>query len=79
MYSLIFTMILDAAIHNRKDVETFEIDRPRKLLSSNGGLILMIGGDGPNGNDVEVITGKGKEVVVRVKLRYLASCEKPKL
>jgi hypothetical protein len=59
--------MLDIAIDNRKDVETFKVDRLQKLPSSDDGLILMIGGDGPNGKDVEVITGKGKEVVVRVK------------
>ena len=31
----------------------------------------MIGGSGQNGRDVEVITGKGKEVV-RVNVNYLS-------
>ena len=42
-----------------------------RLRSSVGGLLLMIGGSGQNGRDVEVITGKGKEVV-RVNVDYLS-------
>ena len=40
-----------------------------RLRSAVGGLILMIGGSGENGQGVEVVTGKGKEVV-RVNVFY---------
>ena len=33
----------------------------------------MIGGEGQNGQEVEVISGKGKEVV-RVNVDYLSNC-----
>ena len=53
------------------DLVPFNGDRlwQLKVPSSIGGLILMIGGNGQNGNSVEVITGKGKEVV-RVEVDY---------
>ena len=43
-----------------------------RLRSSIGGLMLMIGGEGQNGQEVEVISGKGKEVV-RVNVDYLSN------
>ena len=43
-----------------------------RLRNSIGGLMLMIGGEGQNGQEVEVISGKGKEVV-RVNVDYLSN------
>ena len=41
----------------------FKVERLRDEPNSLGSLMLMIGGDGPNGKGIEVITGKGKRVV----------------
>ena len=42
---------------------SFKVERLRDEPNSLGSLMLMIGGDGPNGKGIEVITGKGKRVV----------------
>ena len=44
-------------------VISFKVERLRDEPNSLGSLMLMIGGDGPNGKGIEVITGKGKRVV----------------
>ena len=42
---------------------SFKVERLRDEPNSLGSLMLMIGGAGPNGKRIEVITGKGKRVV----------------
>ena len=42
---------------------SFKVERLRDEPNSLGSLMLMIGGDVPNGKGIEVITGKGKRVV----------------
>ena len=44
-------------------VISFKVERLRDETNSLGSLMLMIGGTGPNGKGIEVITGKGKRVV----------------
>ena len=44
-------------------VISFKVERLRDEPNSLGSLMLMIGGAGPNGKGIEVITGKGKRVV----------------
>ena len=44
-------------------VISFKVQRLRDEPNSLGSLMLMIGGAGPSGKGIEVITGKGKRVV----------------
>ena len=66
-YFVLFLNNKNIAKKEDRNIASFKIDRLRKLPSSIGDLILMIGGNEPNGNGIEVITGKGK-VVVRVEV-----------
>ena len=70
---LYISLVLDTS----KDEEvSYNVDKVTlkpldRLRNSIGGLMLMIGGEGQNGQEVEVISGKGKEVV-RVNVDYLS-------
>ena len=62
---MFLTIISVTGKKERSDPVPFQRNpvRHQTLPSSIGGLILMIGGTGGTGNEVAVITGKGKEVV----------------
>lgn len=70
--SLVLDTSNDEEVSYNVDVDKVTLKPLDRLRSSIGGLMLMIGGEGQNGQEVEVISGKGKEVV-RVNVDYLSN------